>query len=70
MRTLPDFKALSDAVVERAELESLLKEVYDKGYHAGKIDAQHNWWQDYDKSLEASPYLCAPSIHTYEDDNA
>lgn len=68
-RIKPDFDQWSNNILDRSELAEALEQAYSQGYSAGSQDKEVNWWEDYDKSLENSPYLCASSLHLYEDDN-
>ena len=42
----PDFKALSDSIIDRTELEDALRSVYEEGVR----DEASRWWIDFDAS--------------------
>jgi len=50
-RTLPDFKTIASYVVDKTELPELLEEIYTKGYYAGRLDEQNEWWGAFDKDI-------------------
>lgn len=48
-RILPDFKEIASHVVDKSELSELLEEIYNKGYYAGRLDEENEWYAAQDK---------------------
>jgi hypothetical protein len=44
-RTLPDFKLIASCITDRTYLADAFEELYYKGYYAGRIDEENEWWR-------------------------
>ncbi len=47
-RVDPDFKVWSEKILDRSELEEALRQAYNQGYAAGRIDEENSWWSEFD----------------------
>jgi hypothetical protein len=51
-RLKPDWSEWARKIVDRMDLEKALETAYTVGYEHGIEDADLNWWQDFDDTLE------------------
>jgi hypothetical protein len=51
-RLKPDWSEWAKKIVDRSELEEVLERAYTKGYEDGLEDADLNWWEEFDDTLE------------------
>lgn len=65
-RTTPDFKLLSEGVSDKVELPALLEELYNKGYNAGKIDAEMSWQDRLDQAFDEGYFHCFDAMAELE----
>jgi len=61
-RTLPDFKAIAENVLDKTDLPGILEDLYNKGYYAGKLDWQIEWDNAY------NPYQCGYKLPPYREE--